>query len=60
MQPLAVLRGCENLAIVNARAFEDAASVVKGVRQHMDLRVTPRYQRAINPNEAVSLIIGNE
>ena len=60
MQPLAVLRGRKNLAAINPCALEHAASVMKGVRQHMDLRLAPRYQRAINPNEAVPLIIRNE
>ena len=60
MQPLAVLRGRKNLAVIDARALEHAASVMKGVRQHMDLRLAPRYQRAINPYEAVPLIIRNE
>ncbi len=60
MQPFAVRRGGENLAAVNARALEYAATVVERVRQYVDLGVAPRYQRAINPNEAVSLIIWNE
>ncbi len=54
-----MLRERENFRVVDARAFENAAPIMQGVRQHMDLRIPPRHKRPIHPNETVSLVIRN-
>ncbi len=59
MQPLGMPGQRENLAVIDARAFEHAAAVMQTVGQYMHLGVAPRHERPVHPNEAVSLIIRN-
>ncbi len=50
----------EDVAVVSAFPFEDGARIVQPVRKDMQLRIAPRDQRAIPPDEAVSVIERNE
>jgi hypothetical protein len=44
-------RGTLGLGVVAADALEDAGAVVQAVREHVDLRVLPRDELAVHPNE---------
>src|SRR5205807_7843379 len=55
-EALAVLLQREDLAAIDPFPLEDAACIMKGVRQHMDLRIAPRRQRAVEPDEAVAVV----
>ena len=55
-QPVDVLLVAEDrralrLGVVAADALEDAGPVVQAVRQHVDLRVLPRDELAVHPDE---------
>ena len=41
--------------IVGAHAFEGAATVVQGMREHMDLGIAPVHQLAVHPDLAVAV-----
>ena len=47
----------ENLAAINAGSLEHTAGIMERMGEHMDLRVRPRHQRAVHPNETVPLVI---
>jgi hypothetical protein len=54
-QPLDVLaepedRGAAVVALVAADALEDAEAVVERVRQHVDARLLPAHERAVEPD----------
>ena len=46
----------ENLAVVDALAFEYATRIMQAVRQHMHFCVAPRDEAAIIPDEAIAIV----
>src|SRR5690606_40109824 len=49
----------ENLAAIHPAPFEYATGIVKPMRQHMDLRVRPGNEFAIEPDKTVAFIEGD-
>ena len=46
----------EDLAVVHALAFEDAARIMEPVGQHVEFCIAPRDEAAIVPDEAVPIV----
>ena len=57
---LGVLLDLEDTAVVHPLALEHAARVVQAVAQHVQLRVAPRYERAIEPDDTVAIVVGDK
>ena len=59
-QPVGVIAEAEDgrplLGLVGAQALEDAAAVVQGVGQDVDLGLAPGQPLAVQPDDAVSVI----
>ena len=47
-------------AVVHPFTLEHAARVVQAVAQHVQLRVAPRYERAIEPDDTVAIVVGDK
>ena len=56
---LGVLLDLEDAAVVDPLAFEDAARIMQAVAQHMQLRVAPRHERPVKPDDSVAIVIGD-
>jgi len=48
----------EDLAAIDALAFEDATRIMKSVRQDVQFGLSPRDQAAVAPDEAVTIVEG--
>src|SRR5690606_12620721 len=59
-QALGVLGELEDLAAVGALALEHRAAVVERVAQNMDIRLAPRNELAVHPDETVAIVVGND
>src|SRR5208282_116505 len=59
-EPLAVLAHLEDGAGIDPLALEHAARVMQPVAQHVQLRIAPRDEMAIEPDGAVTVVEGNE
>jgi hypothetical protein len=55
-EALVVVLQSEDLAVVHALAFEDAARIMEPVGQHVEFCVAPRDEAAIVPDEAVAIV----
>jgi hypothetical protein len=57
VQALAVLGELEDLAVIDAFAFENGAAVMQRMGEKMHPRVAPRDEFAVHPDVAVALIV---
>jgi hypothetical protein len=55
-QPFGVRGAFEHLAAIGALAFEHAARIVQAVGQHVNIRLRPRHQLAVKPDDAIELV----
>jgi hypothetical protein len=46
-------------AVIDALPFEHAGGIVQPMGQHVGLRVAPRHELAVEPDEAVAVVEGN-
>ena len=59
-QALGMLAELENLAVVGPLALEHGAGVMQGVGQDVDLGFAPGHELAVEPDEAVAVVIGDD
>ena len=60
VEPLAVLRQLEDLAAVGPLPLEHRAGVVQPVAQHVQLGLAPGHELAVEPDEPVAVVIGDQ
>src|SRR6185369_12839871 len=60
VEPRAVLRQLEDLAAVGPLPLEHGAGVVQPVAQHMQVGLTPGHELAVEPDESVAVVIGDQ
>ena len=58
-QALGMLGALEDHAVIGALAFEHGARVMQAMGEHVDLRLRPRHQLAVEPDHAFHLIEGH-
>src|SRR4029078_11439626 len=57
-QPFGMRGALEDLAAIGAFAFEDAARIVKPVREDVEVRLVPRNELAVIPDDPFEAVIG--
>ena len=58
MQALVCSRELEDLAVIDALAFEHAARIMQAVIEHMHFRIAPGEDFAVVPDESVAIVKG--
>ena len=59
-KPFGMVRQLENLAAISALPLEHGACVVQAMRQHVQVGLTPRHQLAVEPDEPIAIVVGDE
>jgi hypothetical protein len=57
VQALAVLAELEDLAVIGAHALEHGGGVMQPMAQHVEARIAPRNEFAVEPDKAVTLVV---